>query len=1135
MFALAPGLLDAQEFRATIIGQVNDSTGAALPRATITAVKEDTGVATTATSDAAGVFSVQYLLPGSYTVTVEAKGFQKALYRDIVLSSDQKLNLNVKLSPGSVLQQMTVTASPGLLDTATASTGGVMDEAKVQLTATAFQNPFDEFLFVQGVRDSGVGGLEQNSTLRGADPSYSANGSPGGDNQYYINGTPVSHQGTALLKPSQDAVQELQVEATAYDTQYGWLAGGGFGATLKTGTNHIHGDLYEYYENDALNANTIQGDVGGVPKSLNISNRFGGTVGGPIRKDKTFFFASYDGWRQDQPIASLESVPTAAMRQGNFAGTGYTIYDPSTVTCVKTSSAGCSTYGRTAFANDTIPSAEINPIGQAILNLYPQPTTTGITSNYDTAGPRNLGYDQWIGRIDHNLSQNTRIYGLLAKETDWSNSAGNGFPGPGSSAGENPTAELDSVFDVSRTISTSFTADFRASFLRQTDYTTTGTAISQDFTGSKIGNLMMPVVPTTTHLNLVPTISLSNYNGIFGNTSNGSVVNQWYLSPSFGEVKGRHTLNYGFQFQDVQEGAVGIPGQPNGTFGFSGQWTRQNPLANPTPVVGSVADLLLGYPDSGSVSWDQNNFINYHYYGIFIQDDYKVLRNVTLNLGLRWDAFTSPTERYNRINNSFCLTCANPYTSQINYSTFPNLPNPLTGGWTFAGVNGEPRAPYHVALNEWQPRIGIAWALRPNWVVRAGFGIFYNYGMNGTTTNGFSQTTSYVDSLNGSVNPTPYFLQGQPFPSGVLAPTGASQGLATLAGNGASYDTPGRVVPWTQHWTFDVQRAIPGHILVDVGYAGSHTRPLTVGQAQDIISTAQQQACFLNNAICNTNVTNPFYGILPAATTLGSSKTLQAYQLMLGWPLFNGVTQNDDPIGYSNYNALQVRAERRVRTVDFIVNYTYAGWMYANSYLNNGDYRDANLWYGPASADLKHYVNATAVWPLPFGRGSHVFPQAHGILGGIINGWQFDPSFIIYTGSPLGTPSANLVGGPGCTSYEPVGGQSPAHMLNDNTACYKDLAPWQPRTTPLYLGYLRNPPYFQMDAALQKQFTLPERIALQARIESVNATNTPSWYAGVNLNNDQPRTPSGTGWTGFGTIAPSDTPRYVFVSLKFTF
>ena len=496
-----------------------------------------------------------------------------------------------------------------------------------------------------------------------------------------------------------------------------------------------------------------------------------------------------------------------------------------------------------------------------------------------------------------------------------------------------------------------------------------------------------------------------------------------------------------------------------------------------------------------------------------------------------WDVDTSPAERHNGINGPFCFACTNPYSKQI------DAPIPLNGGLTFAGVTA-PRAPYNVKFSNWQPRVGIAWAFMPKTVFRAGFGMFTNYGNFGTTSTGFSETTSYIESNNANVNPVNSFLSGHPYPNGVIAPAGASGGLATNVGSAISYYAPTGAVPWTEHWSIGFQRELPKQILLDIEYVGSHTHGLNVAQPWDVISTSQQQACFANNAVCNNAVTNPFYGVLPAAAALGASATIPQWELTRPNPLFNGVSQTNDPMGYSIYNALQVRVERKLKNLDFVVDYSYTNEMSASAYLNSGNFRDAKLWYGPDSGlDIRHVVTANAVWPLPVGKGGLVLRDAKGFLGAVVNNWQLDPTLEIRSGLPLSVNAANLTGAPGCTGYAPQGGQTRQHWFNNNESCYVPLNQWQARTTPLYISYLTNPPFWIFIGAAQKTFTLPyKEMSATLRIECFNCTNRYAYGNPSTTLTSLPAFSTVTGWSGFGTISTAlYQNRQCLVSLKIRF
>ena len=628
--AAAP-FLPAQEFRASIIGQITDPSGAPIPNATIMAVQQGTNRIFTATTNTSGVYSIDFVQPGQYKVTVEAQGFNKEAYPNVTLEPAQKLNLNAKLTVGQLNQEVTVTASPGLLNTATASGGGTLDTAKVQNMPSMGLYVFYDLAFVQGIMSTSTN--EFNTTPRNSTtPAFSVSGSPTSANSYFVNGAPVSVTADPDFVPSQDATEEVHASVNAYDAAEGPGAGGVFSTIVKSGSNSFHGDLYDYWGNAILNANQWVSNETGTPRSSDTRNTYGGTFGGPVFKNRTFFFGSFEGFQQAQPGVVQDSVPTAAMRAGNFAGTGYTIYDPSTVNCTKTSASGCSTYGRTQYPNNVIPASQISPIGQAILNWYPTPNAPGTLNNYDVVKASNYGYRQYLTRVDQYFSEKNRLSVLYTWQSDYEFLGANGFTGVASNANTQTGIDVNAIVDFTRTISPSLVADLRMSFSRRTAISSFGSSVQDNLT---VPGLDMPFVPTTTHQNIAPTVAVTGYTALGGNTSNGTVNNYWYLSPGLAQVKGRHTLHYGFEFMNIQGGASGIPGSPNGAFTFGLNWTQQNPLTAATGSGNAAADLLLGYPSSGSVDWYSNAFISYRYYATYVQDDFKLSSKITLNFGLR--------------------------------------------------------------------------------------------------------------------------------------------------------------------------------------------------------------------------------------------------------------------------------------------------------------------------------------------------------------------------------------------------------------------------------------------------------------------------------------------------------------------
>jgi hypothetical protein len=371
-----------------------------------------------------------------------------------------------------------------------------------------------------------------------------------------------------------------------------------------------------------------------------------------------------------------------------------------------------------------------------------------------------------------------------------------------------------------------------------------------------------------------------------------------------------------------------------------------------------------------------------------------------------------------------------------------------------------------------------------------------------------------------------------PYPNGVQAPTGASLGVATNDGAAISFNDTKRRLRIVQHWSLGVQRALPGSVLLDVEYVGSNDHAMPVNSQIGGISTALQQACNVDGAICNTNVANPFYGVVPTTVGNGSSSTIPAWRLQRAYPMFNGVTEQRLPIGDSYYNALDVRAERRVKNLNVVFSYSYSNWIDQDSFLNSGNFQDAKLYKGLDTGDVRNYTAVNIVYPLPSTSKS-------GVLGALANGWLVDSTIYTETGTPLALPSADFNWNvPGCSSYAPVGGQTRAHWFNNNESCWTNLGTWEPRTTPSVIGFLRNPPITQWNPAIHKRFALPrEGMYAEFRLSAVNGANHPIFGAPSTSVATKPSYSPTASWTGLGTLPTSQSPapRQVTASLKIAF
>src|SRR5882757_4150564 len=508
--------LSAQEYRGTIQGHVTDIKGYEIPNAEISAKSDQQEYKVT--SNGRGDFVIPFVQPGTYTISVTAKGFSTVVRPGQILDVAAKVNLPITLQAGSVSDVITVTTDMVHLATTDASGGTVMDPEKVQNLPLNGRQVYMLLALTPGVRFTqtqfGAGGY---SGTRGWDTSnaYSITGQQGAYNQFLLNGAPISVQGggsagTWNFSPSIDAVQEFKVMTITFDSQYGRVGGGAVNTILKSGSPRFHGTLYDYWRNSALDANTYQLNQQNAARPYHNEHQFGGTVGGPFLKRNAFFFFSYEGYRQVLPAGVVTSVPTADMLpngNGDVNLTNYlaavnktNIYDPATTTCGNITPTGCD-YTRTAFPNNTIPASRISQIGLNVLKLFPAPNRAGYQNNYVFNGKDRYRYNMPIARVDYNFTDRTRLYGIFAWWAGHEYRNGNGFVGPAIRGNiDNYRSSLTQVLDLTHTFSNSIVADIRVSFNRYFTVGPNGTLSAGDATLSPRDlGLSMPQLPTTRH------------------------------------------------------------------------------------------------------------------------------------------------------------------------------------------------------------------------------------------------------------------------------------------------------------------------------------------------------------------------------------------------------------------------------------------------------------------------------------------------------------------------------------------------------------------------------------------------------------------------------------------------------------
>ncbi|MCL5742997.1 MAG: carboxypeptidase-like regulatory domain-containing protein [Acidobacteria bacterium] len=847
--ALSGASLSAQDFRAQISGQVLDQAGAAIPGAKVRAVQKNTGQATETTTNHEGYYTLTYLLPSDYDVEASATGFKTTRRENVTLLVSQKLDLPFKLEVGGVSAEVTVTAeAPELIQTADASGGLNFDSLMTSEYALNGRQVYMLMDLTPGVlftqEQFGATGF---SGTRGWDvnSNYVMNGGKLGSNSFSLNGAPISLNGMWQVAPNVDAIQEFKVSTNQYDAGQGRTGGGSVNTTLKGGTNQWHGTLSHFIRNNVLDANYTQLNAAGKPRGKHIVNQFSGTLGGPLRKNKDFIFFSFEGWRERVPFPVVADTPPLDLRTGqNFTqyGVTYLIYDPLTAhPCVngKDVPGTCSSPTiRDPFPGNVLPQSRISPIGQKLLTFFPAQNYTGLVNNYVAGTGGKYHYNQPMARWDRQIDDNNRLFAVFTFQRGGEYRLSSGIPGP-AAAGNMYTqrSSLNSIVDWTRILSPTAVLDVRASYGRfwqlfpNTDFTSGVTAES-------VGMTRMIQAPTNPEP-YPPRINIDQYTQLFGT---GSVVtfraeNQTNLAPSITMTRGTKTIKFGVDVLYVGQG-IADSGNSKGYLQFNRWGTQRYPQRSALNAQdgNGIADILLGIPGAGQIDWNDTYYRSYPYYGIFIQNDWKLSRTLTVNIGLRYEVQLPAVERFDRQNTGFDYNAVNPLSDQIlakwrqyqaTYNAtnprypYPDPPKAIYGGKTFIERGGNRRI-FDTDWTNIQPRVGVAWNFMRNTVLRTGFGIYHRTILSNTLTgetDGFSQTTNYTRSLDGNITPSaqltgPYSLQ-QPFPDGLTAPAGRDGGLLTNAGNAQTYSGRNRPIPRTYQYSFGFQRRAPFNILLD--------------------------------------------------------------------------------------------------------------------------------------------------------------------------------------------------------------------------------------------------------------------------------------------------------------------------------
>jgi hypothetical protein len=1173
--------LFAQEFRATLSGRVLDGSGAAVATARVRVTNAATGEARDAVADAQGNYVVPLLNPSTYSIRIEAAGFKTSVREDVQLSVNQAASLDFQLEIGAATTQLTVTAESPLLDDSNADRGGVIDEQSVKEYPLNARNPFMLAMLAPGVNFDGEL-TYQRPFDNGAIAEWSINGSQR-RNEFSLDGAPNNAQAggnNIAFVPPVDAVQEFKIQSNAYDAQYGRSGGGIVNVVLKSGGNKLHGSLYEFARRSGWDANSFQnnsrcltvdaqGNCHGAPKEGHWLDQYGIQADGPVYlpklydgRKRTFFLVNYERYREGTPQPLILSVPEPEMRAGDFSkladarGRRITVYDPATGEQAGTQ------WVRQPFPNNIIPKERLNATAQKLIQFYPLPNTSTPNVNYSTSnlfisGGEGTARDRFynlVMKVDQKLNERDRFFVRYGMNDRREIRTTNGiFDKPGAD-GQLPLRRANWTGAVNWTSAfhQGWILDVRGSMARYIDPATAEANRDFDLIGAGFSQRLVSQLP---YGSWFPRLSISGFQALGRSTFfGGSTSNTFALQPTATRFRGARTLKFGLDLRATQYST-----QSSGTimsFTAADTFTRADYQRADALSGSGLASWLLGMPTSGGVNINMFPIYMYKYYALWAQQDWKLRRNLTVNLGVRWDANLPPVERFNRMNRGFDRDAISPVNDLIDRARFPDLNYPIRGGLRFAGLNGAPAAT-DAYLNTIQPRFGIAWSLGRRTVIRGGWGRYYINPNNDYLQNvGFNASTSLAVSPDSNRTAFPNLLS-DPFPI-VNQPAGASRGLMTFAGNGFNFINTKFQIPYVHQFSVEIQHALSPRARLTLAYVGNRGQRLQGSRTfnDDDDSALRDQCNYLRGAtsqtLCTQGLPNPFRN-LPGfeGTTHYTATTRSRYELNRPFPQFTGslteLMRND---GMSWYNAAQVGFNYRARGLNLNTNYTFSKVMEQNGFL---DAMNGVMQRGLSGNDRPHKFVYSMIWQLPVGRGHRLLAGARGWTGKLVNGWEATTIFQTFSGRPWTMPTNVLylkdARNPEFTWNAPrLQAVTPCVLNWDNTnriawqtysvdagcteANFIVLPTYNPRYHPNYDGRIRMQSVRLLDASLNKMIAISEKYRLQVRFESFNVLNS-FFINRRQFTNDPTRANFGSVIKAEVSAPQSNYPRNIQLGFKF--
>ncbi len=1093
---LIPSALFAQFETSEVLGTVRDPSGSPVPKASVTLSNQDTGIEAKTTTSDAGEYDFFDVKVGRYTVSVEATGFSKASAADIRVNVGARQRVDVTLEVGVVTQSVNVTGAASPLSTDSSDHSQVISGTAVVDLPLNGRNYADLALLATNVIKSPIA-VSFGPTGTPREGSFNVNGMRSTYNNFLLDGLDNNENGTSnqgyssqLVQPSPDAIAEFQVITSNYSAEYGRVGGAVINAVLRSGTNQFHGTAYEFVRNTDLNAVGYVFNPVGFHEPTLQRNQFGATIGGPIIKNRLFFFGDYEGYRQLQKYLNLDTIPDVNDRSGVLP---VTVRDPLT--------------GTVYPANTQIPIASLNPFAAQVLSQLPAPNGPGRSNDYQALLLIRDYSDKYDAKIDGQINDKMTAFVRWSQRKDLQFYQPD-ISGPSGGDGNGYIHSIDQNASAGYTWTVTPNSLFEARF-----------GFSHVLAGKQPADLGGPSMEALYGIPGLPTSSsltgglnsqnISGFSQLGRQTSNPQFQNPTTFDPklNYSWIKGRHSLKVGYEFMAVRTEILDI----NPLYGedqYTGQFSKPT-CANLGEAAGcsipsdassyNLADFIFGTPSI--INLGNNVVVNLrqHINALYIQDDFRVTPKLTVNAGLRWEFATPLYERDNNYSNF------DPTTDTMDKATGGSLYN---------------RSLVHPDYRDYGPRLGFAYNVLPNTVLRGGYGISYAF---------FNRVGSALEGINA-----PQALFGvinQSIPAGGSPPANflvTQNSFTTGIDNPASFNPVNSNVvyipsnskwPYVQNWFFSAQQQLGAGTLVELAYNGNHSLRLPI--LADY---------------------NQAYPNLPGET-LG-------VQARVPIPTFGPITWVD-PAGDNDYNGLSVRVEHRfARGLYFLNSFTWGKALgdseqaleYYSGYVeaNPQNIRDLAAERGPSSFDVKLNNVSSVVYQLPFGKGRTFGSTWNPVVDAILGGWELTGINTAHTGTPLnvyyGPSTANDVTGlsndyrgeaflrPNYTGA--AASQSTAQMLNTYFAGYTFTTP--PASDPfgdLGRNAFRAPGFEQWDLGVDKNFRIREGMNLQFRSEFFNILN----HTNFGIPNTQ------TTNAAYGTIRTTYPSRQIQLAMKLLF